>query len=206
MFEISNEFMRMNMQDATRNTVLRAFQDAELSAYDEEGFLSLWKPMSFGKGDIMTSPGQVEGRFYVVLSGIQVVYLLTPKGNLVTIGFSFDGSYSGIYDSFAFGTPSAYYLQALTLSELVYITAEDYHALFDTYSGFDRWGRLVHARLLTGRVKRELELTTLSAEERFVQFMRRCPDPLKTIPHKWLASYLSMTPETFSRLNTSVSW
>lgn len=194
------------MQESSRDTLIKAFASAGLSENEQESFLSLWQAISFNKGEVMTQPGEHEKRFYVVLSGIQAIYMMGPKGNVVTIGFSFEGSFSGVYDSFAFGKPSAYYLQALTPSELLYITPEDYHALFDTYPGFDRWGRLTHGHLLTGRVQRELELTTLSSEERFVRFMKRCPAPLKTIPHKWLASYLSMTPETFSRLNNSVTW
>lgn len=190
----------------TNQTVLNAFAVADLSPEDAEAFLELWKPISFPKGAIMTEVGQYEKRFYVVLSGVQAVYLINPKGDRVTIGFSFDGSYSGIYDSFAFGSPSAYFLQALTPSELVYITPEEYHALFDRFPGFDRWGRIVHGQLLMGRVQRELELTTLSSEERFVRFMRRCPEPLRQIPQKWLASYLNMSPETFSRLQNSVAW
>lgn len=189
-----------------RNTILAAFQDASLTAREAEDFLELWRPHACPKGTVMTEVGQVERRFYVVIEGVQVVYMLDRKGQQVAIGFSFGGSYSGIYDSFVFESPSAYYLQALTDSQFFFIRPQDYHALFDRFPGFDRWGRLVHGQLLYGRVQRELELTTLSAEERFVAFMRRCPAPLRSIPHKWLAAYLNMTQETFSRLHNRVAW
>ena len=33
--------------------------------------------------------------------------------------------------------------------------------------------------------------------------MSRCPEELKVIPQKYLASYLGMKPETFSRLRAT---
>ena len=60
--------------------------------------------------------------------------------------------------------------------------------------------------MLIGRGKREIELLTLSAEERYINFMRRCPKVLLQIPQKYLASYLNMKPETFSRLRASVDY
>ncbi len=195
-----------SMEELHKQIILNAFKDAELSEEHAQEFLGLWKPVAISKHTLMTEVGKVERRFYVVIKGVQAVYLLDRKGNKVVIGFSFDGSYSGIYDSFVDREPSGYFLEALTDSELYYISPDEYDALFDKYPGFDRWGRIVHGFLLKGRVQRELEISTLTSEERFKLFMKRCPQQLRQIPQKYLAAYLNMTPETFSRLMNSVTW
>ncbi len=48
------------------------------------------------------------------------------------------------------------------------------------------------------------EYRVLNSKERYISFMKRCPDELRIIPQKYLASYLNMKPETFSRLRASV--
>lgn len=163
-----------------------------------------WHLCRFQKDTLMTLPQTVEDRFYFVLSGVQRLYYLTPEGSEVVLGFTFQGNFSGVYDSFVQQAPSQCYLQALTNSELLSIRFADMSALFDAHPAMERWGRLFVQDILFGRVQREVELTTRTAEERYRAFIRRSPDPLRQIPQRHLASYLNMTPETYSRLRASV--
>lgn len=133
------------------------------------------------------------------------MYILTKSGDKKVIGFSFDGSFSGIYDSFLKETASHYFLEALTDSRLLRMSKIQYDTLFNLYPEFNEWGRIVHQELLIGRVQREVELITMDAKERFDVFMQRCPKKLLTVPQKYLASYVNMTPETFSRMRKQIS-
>ena len=177
-----------------------AFKRIDLSVETHPEFFQLWEEVEYGRSDFITVSGKIERYFYVVISGVQVIYILTKDGEKKVIGFSFDGSFSGVYDSFVMEKPSHYFLEALTPTKLIRMTKQQYDSLFNMYPEFERWGRLVHQDLLLGRVQREVELITLTAKERYRVFMKRCPNQLKTIPQKHLASYLNMTPETFSRL------
>jgi CRP-like cAMP-binding protein len=58
--------------------------------------------------------------------------------------------------------------------------------------------------LIQGRATREIEQLTLSAEERYRRLLKRSPHLLQLVPQKDIASYLRMTPETFSRLRAKV--
>lgn len=185
--------------------VINAFKPLKLEWERHKKFLSFWEVVSFKKNDLITESGRVEKYFYVVIQGVQAIYILTPNGDKKVIGFSFDGSFSGVYDSFLKKRPSHYFLEALTDSKLVRMHIDQYSKLFDLYPEFNEWGRIVHQNLLIGRVEREVELITLTAKERFDSFMERCPEELMQVPQKYLASYLNMTPETFSRLRASIS-
>lgn len=182
-----------------------AFSIIDLNPETHEHFFNCWESIEYPRKAFITEAGKVEQYFYVVEYGVQAIYILTPDGDKKVIGFSFDGSFSGVYDSYLSGQPSHYFLEAITPSKLWRMKKEDYDKLFELYPEFDRWGRLAHQYLLMGRVQREVELTTLSAKERFDVFMKRCPDKLLEIPQKLLASYLNMTPETFSRMRAAIS-
>lgn len=182
------------------------FRNARLSESDLADFETLWTAKHFPKKSFLTEAGMTERYFYVVVEGVQTIYLIDQKGEKRVLGFAFDGSPSGVYDSFLNQAPSHYFLEALTDSTLLALTFPAYQSLFEKYPGFDRWGRLFHQNVLIGRVNREVELFTLSARERYLRFMRRCPPELQQIPQKYLASYLNMTPETFSRLRATVKY
>jgi CRP-like cAMP-binding protein len=182
-----------------------AFQPFPLDPEKHPEVFAHWQEVQFPKGALITEAGHTERFLYIVLSGVQMLYLLTPAGEKQVIGFSFDGSFSGVYDSFLKERPSHYFVEALTASELIRISKEHYDAFFSFYPEMNVWGRIAHGEILIGRVQREVELITMSAQQRFEVFIRRCPEPLKQIPQKYLASYLNMSPETFSRLRARIS-
>jgi len=162
-------------------------------------FLSKWNVSRFKKSDFLTSVDEVETQLYFVIEGVQRGFFI-KDGNEYTTGFSFLNSFSGIIDSFILQTPSEYYLQALTDSTLLSISYSELIQLFNHSPSFERFFRLSTEQLLCGRLKRERELLSFSAGERFRRLLRESPNAVQLIPQKYLASYLNMTPETFSRL------
>lgn len=185
--------------------IINAFSPLHLSCASHPDFFEMWQEVSFKKHELITEYGKKEAFFYIVINGVQAIQLMSADGEEKVLGFSYDGSFSGVYDSFLQESISSYNLVALTNSKLLRVRKKDYDSWFEQYPEFDRWGRIAHQNLLMGRVQREVELISLSAKERFEKFMERCPDPLKLIPQKYLASYLNMTPETFSRLRAQIS-
>lgn len=188
-----------------KNQILNSFfKDIPFTPQQEKEFLNLWKPFTFKQNEFISEAGRIENYFYVVLEGVQAIYLLNRKGEKVVLGFSYSGSPSGVFDSFIHQKPADTFLEALKPSKLLGISRSDYLGLFERHPDFYKWGYLFFQNILFGRLFREVELLTLSAEERYVTFMERCPEELKIIPQKYLASYLNMKPETFSRFRSSI--
>jgi len=191
------------MTDVVFAKLLAFFPQVDLNEPEMVHFRSLWHTKTFKQYDYITEAGTIEQYFYFVLEGVQAIYLLNKKGQKVVLGFSYAGSPSGIFDSFTARTPAITFLEALKPSKLLAISFTAYQELFEKYPAFHVWGHEFFKNILLGRLFRETELLTLNSKERYEVFMERCPEELKVIPQKYLASYLNMKPETFSRLRAS---
>ena len=186
--------------DLVRSTIERY---VPLKEHEWERVRVCWKDRSFPKGDFISRTGDVERSFYIVRSGVQRLFF-EHDGNSICLGFSYDHSWSGDYESFLQQRPGRLNVQAITETELVGIDHADLLALYDDVPAMDRFGRLILEELLVGRATREIEQIALTAEERYRRLVLRSPHLLQLVPQKDIASYLRMTPETFSRLRAKV--
>lgn len=162
-----------------------------------------WKEHAFARGTFVSAAGRVEKHFYIVVEGVQRIYF-EHDGNEHCLGFSFGHSWSGDYDSFLGQVPGRFQVQAVTDSVLVGIEHADLQRLYDRIPAMERWGRLMVEEHARGRATREIEQLTLSAEERYRRLLQGSPHLLQLVAQKDIASYLRMTPETFSRLRAKV--
>ncbi len=157
---------------------------------------------TFNSRELITEAGRQERYFYIVEEGVQGLYLINSSGDKVVLAFSFAGSPSGVYDSFIDEKPSSLFLEALRPSRMYGLSKPHFDQLFIRFPKMTHWKAQFFESILLGRLSREVELLTMSARERYDVFVARCPPPLLSIPQKYLASYLNMTPETFSRLRS----
>ncbi len=157
---------------------------------------------TFSARELITEAGRQERYFYIVQEGVQGLYLINSSGDKVVLAFSFAGSPSGVYDSFIREKPSSLFLEALRPSRMYALSKPAFDQLFIDFPKMTHWKAQFFESILLGRLSREVELLTMSAKERYDVFVARCPPPLLSIPQKYLASYLNMTPETFSRLRS----
>lgn len=190
----------MSVPSIVRNTISRyvLLADAEWELVGPA-----WQRRTYAKGDMVAEAGRVEEWFHIVEEGVHRLYF-EHDGNELCLGFAYDGSWSGDPDSFHSQRPGRFQLQALTPSSTWAIHRTDLLALFERVPGMERFWRLILEELLVARATREIELLSLGAEERYRRLMQRSPHLLQLVPQKDIASYLRMTPETFSRLRARV--
>jgi CRP-like cAMP-binding protein len=164
-----------------------------------ESFSQQWRPFHFEKNQVVTDFGAVEKYFYFVNDGVIRGYFI-KNGHEHNMGFSYIGDFSGVYDSFLHQKPATYAMESLTEVNGLRISHQNLIQLFDDHKVFERWGRLFNATILTGLGVFIQSIIADTAEERFRQLMKRSPHVLQLIPQKHLASYLGMSPKTFSRM------
>lgn len=168
--------------------------EAEWTAFAEK-----WTPFHFEKNVFVTEIGEVERYFYFINDGL-IRGFFVKDGEEYNIGFSYKGDPSGVYDSFHHRSPSQWALETLAPTSGVKINYTDFMALLNEYKVFERWGRMFFTDASIGLGLFIRSLVADSAEEKFQKLMTRSPHVVQLIPQKHLASYLGMTPETFSRM------
>ena len=161
------------------------------------------KTKFFKKGEFITVPGQVQKELFFVKKGVQMSYFETITKTHV-VAFTYPPNLCAIPESFSFQIPSTYYLTCLTDSEMDYITYERLQALFDESQQLERLFRKITEAVLAGVINRHIELHSLTIEERFKAFCQRSPHLLQLVPHKYIASYLSIDPTNFSKLFNTI--
>jgi len=174
------------------------FSSQTLSEEIWDEFTQDWEEISLGRKQFLTQPGEIERYLYVVLEGVQRGYCLQGERE-ITVAFTYAPSYSGIPESFLSQQPSAYFLETLTDSRFLRISRESLSVLCNRHHMVERWARLIAEAVLIGMATRQREIMAFSAGEKFEAFMSRSRHLLQQIPHKYIASYLAMQPETFSR-------
>lgn len=158
-----------------------------------------WESFSCKKGEYIIREGQIEDYFYIVKSGVQRLYFVKDEQE-ICLGFSYDTSWSGGYESFITRKPSRMIVQALEESSLYRISHSNLQKVYAQCPIMERWGRLILEELLTMRATREIEMMSFTSEERYNMLLSRSKHLMQLVPQKYIASYLGMTPETFSRL------
>jgi CRP-like cAMP-binding protein len=173
---------------------------------DEEwaAFSSVWKPFSSKRKTVLTSAGNIERHLYFVLEGVQRSFYLGKENTESTIVFTYPYSFSGIADSFLTQMPSIYFFETLTTSSFLKTSHQKVEELMNHFPNIQALMLKATSFALKGVLERIVELQCFTAEEKFRQLMKRSPQVLNLIPHKYLASYLGIDASTFSKLLGSV--
>lgn len=66
-------------------------------------------------------------------------------------------------------------------------------------------GRVASESLFIHKQTQQIDLLMLTAEERYVKLLERQPEIVQRTPQKHIASYLGITPESFSRIRKKIS-
>lgn len=182
---------------------LRKFIKAIAPDLSEEcmtSFLSIWKTEHFKRKEVLTYSGEVEGKLYFVLEGVQRIYHIDDKAREATLLFSYPYSFSGIVDSFFLREASSYYFETLTKSRMLSCSYRQLFGLMEEHAALKY---LIHKQSLhavKGFLHRMVELQTFSSEEKFRSLLKRSPHILQLVPQKYLANYLGMDETNFSKL------
>lgn len=72
--------------------------------------------------------------------------------------------------------------------------------MLEEVPAMERYFRLVYERSLATKDQRLVTAQTYSAEEKYNHLIQTYPELIQRIPQSLLASFLGLTPETFSRI------
>lgn len=126
-------------------------------------------------------------------SGIEHILQFAPEGWWITDMLSF-----------LKGTRSHLYTESIIESEVLLLSRERQLELFDAVPKMERYFRIVTENALCATRQRVIDTMSLTAKERYLQFCDTYPGIIHTIPQKYVASYIGVTPEFLSKMRSSL--
>jgi CRP-like cAMP-binding protein len=155
------------------------------------------------KNQYLLNDGRVAPMSCYVLSGCLRTYITDNRGIEHILGFSTPGWWTGNLENFYYDIPSRLNIQAIFDTEILFFTKETKEKLFLSSAVFERYFRILTERSLIGFQTRTLDILSLSAEERYWKFYNQYPDLMVKLPQKYIAGYIGVTPEFFSKMKSN---
>jgi CRP/FNR family transcriptional regulator, anaerobic regulatory protein len=151
------------------------------------------------KKTFILKEGEVCKNLIFIVSGMARAYSYTD-GTQVTSWFMKENDMIISVKSFFKQQPSAENMETLEDSEIALLSYEHLNYLYRKYPEYNVVGRILTEHYYVLSEERSFSLRVHTAEERYQTLLTIHPEILKRAPLKYIASYLSMTPETLSRL------
>ncbi|HEY4107777.1 Crp/Fnr family transcriptional regulator [Puia sp.] len=170
-----------------------------LSKQEFNQFLPYIEIREFEKKAIVINTGEVERYLNVIAWGLARKYL-PVRNREITVQLASEGHIVHADLSFHYRIPSSCVIETIEPTVFFSITYENLQEAYDLFPKAERLGRLLLSDLFVKKDSRYFDQLRKNTRERFLDYVRTHPQMLQRVPQKYIASYLNIKPETFSRL------
>ena len=171
----------------------------DLTDEEFEHITSLAEIRTYDKKVKLIDQGEYENYFNFIIKGLARKYFYKGDEEIIT-QLAKEGELISSSVSFLSGEKSLYIVETIEPTTFLSFSRENVDALYELDKKYQRLGRLIITDLFLQKENWELERILYSTQERFVRFVSNNSNLFQRVPQKYLASYLNIQPETFSRL------
>jgi CRP-like cAMP-binding protein len=164
--------------------------------YTLEPFLEI---RNYDKKVKLIEIGEEEQYLNFVVKGLARKYFYKGREEIIT-QIAKEGDLISSSVSFLSGTPSTYVVDTIEPTTFISLSRKAIEELYSRNTKWQRAGRLIITDLMMQKEYWELDRMKYTTKERFIRFLTTNGDLFQRVPQKYLASYLNIQPETFSRL------
>ena len=190
------------MRPGLRNVLMG---QAGFSPDDYEFYCSLLKKRIVKKKEHYLQAGDISRATAYVNSGCLRQYIIGDNEKETIIQFALEDWWIGDLESFHYEKPSIFYIQALEDSELMLLSRENFLRVCVELPKYKTFHDEKVQRNHFATLKR-LSIAKLGTpEEKYVLLMKDQPQLFQRVPLHHIASYLSIEPESLSRMRKRLS-
>ena len=168
-------------------------------------FTSLLKEKQVAKKDFVLKEGQVCQYLSFVNSGLLRAYYLDNEDKESTIMFAVADWWITDMYCYIHQKPAMLTIQAVEDSHIFNLKKDDLEELYVEVPKFEKFFRIIMQNAYIREQLRIIQNLSLSAEERYHNFLTKYPMIAKQVTQKQIASYLGVTPEFLSALRANKS-
>lgn len=155
------------------------------------------------KGEYLLKEGEVSKECYAVIKGCIREFII-KDGVEKTVSFFVEGDAVNAFSSEVVGSPSKSYFECL---EECIVTVGNASLIDEMIEKIPRLEKLIRKEVEkeAGKIQDRLSLFMISTpEERFISLINTQPNLIHRVPQVLIASYIGVTPESFSRIKKRV--
>lgn len=181
--------------------LLRGFLSRYVKLTEDEfrQWAAYFEIRNFNKREVVIQAGEQEEYINIVVSGL-VRKFMKQKNGEVTMQIAPEKHMIHAEWSFHKREPSRVTVETIEATTFVSISYGSLQQLFDRFPSAELLGRLFVTEMFIIKDRRYFEILKKSTREIFLDYVTSHPHMLQRVPQKYLASYLNIKPETFSRL------
>jgi len=171
---------------------------------DEEEFqlTSIIKTTRIKKRQFIDQPGYVSSYRNYVVKGALRSFLIDKAGKEHTVQIAIEDWFISDFYSYITQTPATLFVEALEDSIIFQMKYEDIEGLCAKSHSLSEYFRKTTSTAFAYARKRTLSNLSLTAEERYLEFLERYPEIINRVPQKIIASYLGISAEFLSKIRT----
>ena len=157
------------------------------------------------KGELILSENSFKKEHIFVVSGCLRSFFKTEDGKEHTIQFAIKNWWISDYITLYTNNKSIVSIEGLTHSKILILDKNKSDKLYEVHPPFEAFQRKNFEKRVAVLQKRILNLLTLSATEKYNQFIKDYVDFEKIIPNYQIASFLGITPQSLSRIRKELT-
>ncbi|MFY7671693.1 Crp/Fnr family transcriptional regulator [Tenacibaculum sp. MEBiC06402] len=178
---------------------LKSYQQLREHIYNE-GILV--NKGTFKRDELIKAAGTIDTNVYFISSGSVKVYFLNKEEERI-LYFGYENSIITALDSFIANKQSELEIKAIKKTEVYCLSKKEFESFLNSNITYIKLWNNVLEDLVLYHFNRERALLLNTPKERYNEALERNPEIFQKIPHRHIASYLRMAPETLSRLKKS---
>jgi CRP-like cAMP-binding protein len=156
------------------------------------------------KGEYFSEAGKIPRQVAFILDGIFRLTFYNNKGDEITNYFIYGNQFAVDYENFEARLPSADNLQAVTDCELLVFSRKDWDDILNSIAGWDKIADKMYRKCLIETIEKRSPLVSEDATTRYLSFMEKFPALANRVPLSYIASYLGITQQSFSRIRRNI--
>lgn len=153
---------------------------------------------SYKKGNQLLHKGDLSDKTYYVLSGVLREYYIAD-GDEVTIQLATEGHFLYSSSSYFQEIGSECFIEAIENTKIAYIHRYNIEKLFEAIPELYKLVAKVHQRTLIDSHNRHIVTGIKDTKARIACFKRLFPHLVTRIAQKYIASFINLTPQTYSK-------
>ena len=177
----------------------------DLTPGESDFFMSLLEPKLLERKKIYLRQGTVCNYSAYVLSGALKSYTVDQHGKEHILSFAIRDWWIADLYSLLSKKPAVLNIQAIDDTEVLLLSRHNQQLLYEKVPKFEKFFRIIVENALVASQQRLIDNMSVTAEERYLNFIKKYPDIPACVPQHSIASYLGITPEFLSKIRSRLA-